>query len=48
LESNQALVNNPDLINQNAEDTWIIKLKISNPKEYKTLLSKADYEALPK
>jgi len=48
IESNQALVNNPDLINQNAEETWIIKLKISNPKEFKSLLSKTDYDALPK
>jgi glycine cleavage system H lipoate-binding protein len=41
-------VSGPDLINQDAENTWIIKVKLSNPSEVDALLSKADYDALPK
>jgi len=48
IETNQTLTGSPDLINQQAEETWIIKVKISNPNEFDTLLSKEDYDALPK
>jgi len=48
VEVNTALVSSPDLINQDAESNWIIKVKISNPSELNQLLSKADYDALPK
>ena len=48
LETNQALVTSPDLINQDAETNWMIKIKMSNPAELNNLLSKADYDALPK
>jgi len=48
METNQSLVSGPDLINQDAENTWIIKVKLSNPSEVDALLSKADYNALPK
>jgi glycine cleavage system H protein len=48
LETNQALVTSPDLINQDAESNWMIKIRISNPAELTNLLSKTDYDALPK
>jgi glycine cleavage system H protein len=48
LETNQALVTSPDLINQDAESNWMIKIRMSNPAELSNLLSKADYDALPK
>ena len=48
VETNTTLVSSPDLINQDAENHWIIKVKISNPAELNQLLSKADYDALPK
>ena len=48
VDINQSLVSGPDLINQDAESTWIIKVKLSNPAEMDALLSKTDYDALPK
>ncbi|MGA0097090.1 MAG: glycine cleavage system protein GcvH [Bacilli bacterium] len=48
LETNQTLVTSPDLINQDAESNWMIKIRISNLAELTNLLSKADYDALPK
>ena len=48
VEVNTALVDAPDLINTAAEDTWIIKVKLADPNELNHLISKADYDALPK
>jgi glycine cleavage system H protein len=45
---NETLAQSPDLINQDAESTWLIKVKLSNPQEYDQLLTKAAYDALPK
>lgn len=48
VEVNEALASSPDLINQAAESTWIIKVKLSQPEEFDRLMSAAEYEALPK
>ena len=49
VEINDQLEDNPEYINENPYDTgWIIKLKIDNIDEYKTLLSNKDYEKLIK
>jgi glycine cleavage system H protein len=45
---NESLTQSPDLINQNAEGTWLIKVQLSNPKELEQLLTKEAYDALPK
>jgi glycine cleavage system H protein len=47
-EINETLVSSPDLINSDAETTWIIKLKINNRGEFENLMSQDDYLALPK
>lgn len=48
LEINEAVATNPELINENAEENWMIKLKVTNPSEFAKLLSKEDYDALAK
>ena len=42
---NEELKTAPDKINENAHDTWIIKVELSNPEELNTLLDAAAYEA---
>ena len=42
---NEELKTAPDKINENPHGTWIIKVELSNPDEYKTLLDAAAYEA---
>jgi glycine cleavage system H protein len=42
---NEELATAPDKINENPHGTWIIKVELSNPDEYKTLLDAAAYEA---
>jgi len=42
---NEELKTAPDKINENAHDTWIIKVELSNPSELSTLLDAAAYEA---
>ena len=42
---NEELKTAPDKINENAHDTWIIKVELSNPGEVDTLLDAAGYEA---
>jgi glycine cleavage system H protein len=42
---NEELKTAPDKINENAHDTWIIKVELSNPSELNTLLDAAAYEA---
>ena len=44
-EVNEALKTEPDKINAAPHDTWIIKVELSNPGEYDTLLESAAYEA---
>jgi glycine cleavage system H protein len=44
---NEAVTQNPQLINQAPESTaWLFRIELSDPKEAKDLLSKADYERL--
>ena len=49
IEINDQLEDNPEYINENPYDAgWIIKLKIENTDDYKTLLTNKDYEKLIK
>lgn len=43
---NEALGDQPDLINQAAFDTWIFKIKPSNPEDVNGLLDADGYQAL--
>jgi glycine cleavage system H protein len=43
---NEALGDQPDLINQAAFDTWIFKIKPNNPDDVDGLMEGDDYEAL--
>ena len=43
-EVNESLNTTPETINSAANDTWLIKITVSNPDETKSLLSAADYE----
>jgi glycine cleavage system H protein len=42
---NEELKTAPDKINENPHGTWIIKVELSNPAEFNTLLDAAAYEA---
>ncbi|KAL9937322.1 hypothetical protein V8E36_003731 [Tilletia maclaganii] len=45
-EINQAVVDDPELINSAPEkDGWIIKLKVTSPAEFESLLDEAAYKA---
>ena len=44
-EVNESLKNEPDKINAAPHETWIIKVKLSNPAEWDGLLEAAAYEA---
>jgi glycine cleavage system H protein len=48
LEVNEALIGSPDLLNSDAESTWIIKIRLTNLAEFAKLMSKEEYAALPK
>ncbi|MGZ4823199.1 MAG: glycine cleavage system protein GcvH [Terriglobales bacterium] len=43
-EVNQELATAPEKINSDPHGAWMVKVKLSNPGEVKTLLSSADYE----
>ncbi|MBQ1974167.1 MAG: glycine cleavage system protein GcvH [Paraprevotella sp.] len=45
-EVNEALQDNPGLINENAYENWIIKVELSNPEELESLLDADAYQAL--
>ncbi len=46
LEVNEDLEDEPELINESAQDTgWIVKLKLSDPAELDNLKNAEDYEA---
>ena len=45
VEFNEALNDQPDLINQGAFDTWIFKIKPDNAADLDNLLDAAGYEA---
>ena len=42
---NEELKTAPDKINENPHGTWIIKVELSNPAEFNSLLDAAAYEA---
>lgn len=45
IEVNKALEASPELINKSAEDQgWIVKIEVSNPKEFDNLLDKSAYD----
>ena len=46
VEVNEALEDEPELINKDAFGSWIIKVKLSDPSELDALLSAADYGKL--
>jgi glycine cleavage system H protein len=48
LAHNQAVVDDPELINKDAYAAWLIKIELANPAEIKKLLSDADYRAISK
>ena len=45
---NEVVVQNPEHINDDAENNWLIKLTVSNQEEFAKLLSKEAYDALEK
>jgi glycine cleavage system H protein len=47
-EINEALNSSPETINSAANDTWLIKLTMTNPDEADALLSAAGYETFVK
>lgn len=46
IESNEALEDAPELINQDPYENWIIKVKISDPAELEDLMDAAAYQAM--
>ena len=44
-EVNEALEDSPELVNQDAFENWIIKIRMSNPSELDALMDAAAYEA---
>ncbi len=45
VEVNLELEDRPELLNENAQETWIFKLKISNMDEFDTLMDEDQYKA---
>ena len=45
VEVNEALEDQPELINQDAFETWIIKVELSDKAELDSLMNAADYAA---
>ncbi len=46
VEVNEALEDQPELINQDAFANWIIKVQLSDPSEVENLMDAAAYEAI--
>lgn len=46
LEVNEALADNPRLVNEDPMKNWIIKVEISDPAELEALLDEASYAAV--
>ena len=44
VEVNEALEDEPELINKDAFENWIMKVKLSNPSEVESLMDAASYE----
>lgn len=45
VEVNEALEDSPELINQDANDNWIIKVELSDPSELEALMDEATYNS---
>ena len=41
---NEELENAPELLNENAEETWIVKIELADEKEVNALMNKEEYE----
>lgn len=48
VEINEALEDQPELINQDAFNSWIMKVQLSDPSEVNNLLSAEEYENICK
>jgi glycine cleavage system H protein len=46
IEVNPALKDHPEAVNSKPHETWIVKLRVSNPQEAGSLLDSAQYDAL--
>ena len=46
IETNGDLKDRPDLVNSKPHETWLVKVKLTNPGETAALLDAAGYEAL--
>ena len=46
VEVNAALKDKPEDVNTKPHEAWMIKLRLSNPADLKTLLDAAAYQAL--
>jgi glycine cleavage system H protein len=46
VEINEALEDQPELINEDAFENWIIKVKLSDPSELESLMSAQEYEGI--
>ncbi len=47
VEVNEKLLEHPELINQSPYDEgWIVKMKVSNPQQFDSLLEKEQYDKL--
>ena len=44
VDVNQELIDNPELLNEDAFENWILKVEMSNPKELDNLLDAEKYE----
>jgi len=44
IEINEELENTPELLNANADGTWIIKIELENKGELDSLMNKDEYE----
>ncbi|MDE6079441.1 MAG: glycine cleavage system protein GcvH [Duncaniella sp.] len=45
IEINEQLIDNPGLVNQDADANWIIKVEMTDPSELDQLMDKAAYDA---
>ncbi len=48
VEINEALEDNPELINEDPYENWIVKIEMDDDKQIDALLSAEDYEKLTK
>ena len=44
VEVNESLEDSPELINQDANENWIIKVKLSDPSELESLMDEDNYK----